>query len=86
MLMECTWRGVEICDARNFTTILTDWGTCFTFNDPEDKSQILKVQQPGTNNGLFLRMDVQQYEYIAGEHTSAGFKVFIVPNLQSNNS
>ena len=56
---------------------------CFTFNDPKDKSQILKVQQPGTNNGLFLRMDVQQYEYIAGEHTSAGFKVLMVPYFKT---
>ena len=74
-ILECRWRDVEICDGRNFTTIVTDWGVCFTFNDPANKSEVLKIQQSGTRNGLFLRLNVEQFEYISGEHTSAGFKV-----------
>ncbi|XP_072039789.1 acid-sensing ion channel 2-like [Amphiura filiformis] len=78
-VFECKWRGVEPCDASNFTTSLTDWGVCWTFNDPKNKSEILKINQPGRQNGLFLRMDVQQHEYVSGESSAAGFKVLLHP-------
>ncbi|XP_072039850.1 acid-sensing ion channel 1B-like [Amphiura filiformis] len=76
---DCKWRGVEPCDARNFTTTMTDWGVCWTFNDPKNKSEILKINQPGKQNGLLLTMDVQQYEYVSGETDAAGFKVLLHP-------
>ncbi|XP_072039851.1 acid-sensing ion channel 1C-like [Amphiura filiformis] len=78
-IYDCKWRAVEPCDARSFTTSLTDWGVCWTFNDPKNKSEILKINQPGKQNGLFLRMDVQQYEYVSGESEAAGFKVLLHP-------
>ena len=75
MVLICQWQGVENCDANNFTTTVTDWGVCYTFNNPENKSEILKSNQPGTQNGLFLRLNVEQYEYVNGERFAAGFKV-----------
>ncbi|XP_072039788.1 acid-sensing ion channel 3-like [Amphiura filiformis] len=78
-VFDCKWRGVEPCDARNFTTTVTDFGICWTFNDPKNKSEILKINQPGRQNGLFLRMDVQQHEYVSGESSAAGFKVLLHP-------
>ncbi len=73
-VFECRWRGVEPCTG-NFTTIISDSGVCFTFNDPVNKSEILKLNQPGRQNGLLLRLDVLQNEYVSSEESAAGFKV-----------
>ena len=84
MVLICRWRGVEECGTNNFTTTMTDWGVCYTFNNPKNKSEILKSSQPGTQTGLYLRLNVEQYEYSSGENPSAGFKVdidFMTHNL-----
>ncbi len=73
-VFDCRWRGVEPC-VGNFTTIISDSGICFTFNDPVNKSEILKLNQPGRQNGLVLTLDVLQDEYVSSEETAAGFKV-----------
>ena len=75
MLIECTWRYADKCDYRNFTRTLTDWGVCYTFNSPNDTNKILKVNQPGSKYGLFMRLYVEQEEYTSSENTGAGFKV-----------
>ncbi len=77
-IFECSWRGVEPCGVANFTTTVTDSGVCFTFNNPANKSKILKTSQPGRQNGLFLRMNVAQNEYIFSDESAAGFKVCLV--------
>ncbi len=80
-LLLCKWRGVEDCTAMNFRTSLTDWGVCFTYNDPVNGSEVLKVNQPGRQNGLLLRLNVQQYEYVSGESFGAGFKVMHIVTI-----
>ena len=73
MLLECQWRSIEKCSAENFTQVITDWGICYTFNN--DPKNTLQVRQPGSHNGLTLRLNVEQYEYTYGENTGAGLKV-----------
>ncbi len=74
-ILDCRWRGVEPC-VGNFTTIISDSGVCFTFNDPVTKSEILKLNQPGRQNGLLLRLCVLQDEYVNSEESAVGFKVY----------
>ncbi len=73
-IFDCRWREVEFC-VGNFTPIISDSGVCFTFNDPVNKSEILKINQPGRQNGLHLTLDVLQDEYVSSEESAAGFKV-----------
>lgn len=75
MLLECLWAGIEVCDHNDFETVISDWGVCYTFNNPLNKSLIRKVYQSGSQHGLFLRLNVQQDEYTTGENGGAGFKV-----------
>ena len=66
------------CSADDFKQVITDWGVCYTFNDPENISEARMVNRPGNTNGLFLRLNVEQYEYIYGEDSAAGIKVRII--------
>ncbi|KAL9964428.1 hypothetical protein ACROYT_G028070 [Oculina patagonica] len=74
-LGDCTWNG-EHCSYRNFTAVLTSMGLCHTFNSGKDGQPILKVQQAGTDSGLHLILDVQQYDYGATGFR-AGLKILI---------
>ncbi|XP_022108989.1 acid-sensing ion channel 4-like isoform X2 [Acanthaster planci] len=78
MLFRCRWRH-EKCSAANFTRRLTDHGVCYTFNDPADERDALQVQNPGSSNGLFMRLNIEQDLYTYGESTSAGIKVLLHP-------
>ncbi|XP_072051079.1 acid-sensing ion channel 4-B-like [Amphiura filiformis] len=80
MLFDCRWRSVVKCTAANFTQTVTDWGICYTFNN--DPMSALQVKQPGSVNGLSLRLNVEQYEYTYGENTGAGLKVLLHPQGQ----
>ena len=75
MLIDCKWRGEEPCNANDFEPVMTDWGLCYSYNNPPNRSDTLKVNQPGSKNGLFLRLHAQQEEYISWENSGAGFKV-----------
>ena len=56
-----------------------DCGVCYTFNDPKNSNAILSTNQPGNIFGLYLRLDIQQYEYMFGFSDAAGVKVSIPP-------
>ncbi len=75
MIRDCSWRTVEKCSYENFTQIITDFGVCYTFNNPRDLSKTLTVRQTGYEHGLFLRLNLEQYDYFYGERKGAGFKV-----------
>ncbi|XP_038065979.1 acid-sensing ion channel 1C-like isoform X4 [Patiria miniata] len=75
MLLECQW-GTESCSHLNFTRRLTDYGLCHTFNDvPAGERGVLTVRNPGSRNGLYMRLNIQQDLYTFGESTAAGMKV-----------
>ncbi|XP_038044102.1 acid-sensing ion channel 1A-like [Patiria miniata] len=76
MLDRCKWRH-EKCSPANFTQRLTDHGVCYTFNDPPDERDVLQVSNPGSSNGLYMRLNIEQDLYTYGESTSAGMKVML---------
>lgn len=82
--MECMWRELKPCNADDFQQIITDWGVCYSFNNPANRSNVLRVNQAGSGSGLFLRLNVEQDEYI-GLRASAGFKVNCILSMCSNN-
>ena len=75
MVEYCTWRDAEDCDYHNFSLIVTDWGVCYTFNNPPNKGDVLRVNQAGSRYGLSMILNVEQYEYTSSQHRGAGFKV-----------
>ena len=85
MIVSCTWRSVEPCSYLNFTQVITDFGVCYTFNNPSDLSNSLTVRQTGYEHGLFLRLNLEQWDYFYGERKGAGFKVLFPPFLSSLN-
>ncbi|XP_038066227.1 acid-sensing ion channel 1C-like isoform X2 [Patiria miniata] len=79
MLLKCQW-GTESCSHLNFTRRLTDYGVCHTFNDePAGERGVLTVRNPGSRNGLYMRLNIQQDLYTFGESTAAGMKVLLHP-------
>ncbi|PIK59261.1 putative acid-sensing ion channel 1-like [Apostichopus japonicus] len=79
MLLSCTWNRGEACGPQNFTTTITDFGICFTFNGDRDSGRRLTVSQAGASQGLRLRLSAEQDEYYWGYYTAAGFKLFVHP-------
>ncbi|XP_006818453.1 acid-sensing ion channel 4-A-like [Saccoglossus kowalevskii] len=76
MLVYCTWATDTACSARNFTTVMTDFGVCYTFN--RHFSNILRVKHRGSRYGLYLVMNAQQHEYVPlNNNNGVGFKVLI---------
>ncbi|XP_033116228.1 acid-sensing ion channel 5-like [Anneissia japonica] len=79
-LWSCKFRG-KTCDAKNFTSVITDYGRCWTFNGASGSS--LKQFQPGRNSGLQLMINVAQYEYTEtfelGGNLEAGLKFLVHP-------
>ncbi|XP_077375705.1 acid-sensing ion channel 1C isoform X2 [Festucalex cinctus] len=63
MLLECRFRG-ETCTAKNFSTIYTRYGKCYTFNSGLDGNPLLTTLKGGTGNGLEIMLDIQQDEYL----------------------
>ncbi|XP_072040597.1 acid-sensing ion channel 2-like [Amphiura filiformis] len=80
MIKECVWNGVEKCGHQNFTTMITDLGVCYTFNNPSNVEDALVVNKPGIDNGLTLTLDIKQDDYILGEFQGAGIKVVLHPH------
>ncbi|XP_071848112.1 acid-sensing ion channel 1C-like isoform X2 [Apostichopus japonicus] len=75
MLLECKWNTGQVCSAENFTTVITDFGVCHTFNSRQDATTGLLVNQAGASQGLRIRLSLEQDEYFWGEFTGAGFKI-----------
>ncbi|XP_076472588.1 uncharacterized protein LOC143301990 [Babylonia areolata] len=74
LIVDCEWQS-EKCGPENFTQILTDHGVCFTFND--DRLHPLLVASTGSEYGLKLTLNVEQYEYMPGPHDAAGIKLLL---------
>ncbi|XP_076826730.1 acid-sensing ion channel 1C isoform X2 [Brachyhypopomus gauderio] len=63
MLLECKFSG-KICTSKNFSTIYTRYGKCYTFNSGVDGTPLLTMLKGGTGNGLEIMLDIQQDEYL----------------------
>ncbi len=71
-LTRCSWHG-EKCNASYFTTKTFDMGQCFSFN--LDERRHLFTTKTGSQFGLRLVLNIEQYEYVRGPSTDAGVKV-----------
>ncbi|CAD5112318.1 DgyrCDS1544 [Dimorphilus gyrociliatus] len=74
LIHKCSWEGVP-CSHLNFSSILTDYGYCHTFNWNEDN--ILTTTKTGSSSGLTLILNVEEYEYMKGPQNDAGVKMFL---------
>ncbi|XP_033126462.1 acid-sensing ion channel 2-like [Anneissia japonica] len=79
MIIECSWKNISPCSHENFTMTITDFGVCYTFNQPSENSKALMVKQTGSDYGLSLRLNVEQGEYLNGNNKGAGFKILTHP-------
>ncbi|CAH1266746.1 ASIC5 [Branchiostoma lanceolatum] len=78
-LQDCRWRGLK-CYAENFTHVFTSYGNCYTFNGDEKKT--MRQTIPGSGNGLYVVIDIQQEEYTEkppGGSSDAGLKFLVHP-------
>ena len=58
----------KLCDMSHFETINTDVSTCYMFRG--DETLTLKVDETGTDSGLHLTFNMEQYEYTSGNTKS----------------
>ncbi|XP_040027052.2 acid-sensing ion channel 1C isoform X2 [Gasterosteus aculeatus] len=84
MLLECRFRG-ESCTHRNFSTIYTRYGKCYTFNSGLDGNPLLTTLKGGTGNGLEIMLDIQQDEYLPvwGETDETSYEAGIKVQLHA---
>ena len=61
MIKSCHF-GVEECGPKNFSNVLTTYGNCITFN-LGGVGKPLHQKFPGSNHGLKLLINIQEYEY-----------------------
>uniref|UniRef100_A0A8C1ZKX5 Acid-sensing ion channel 1 n=1 Tax=Cyprinus carpio TaxID=7962 RepID=A0A8C1ZKX5_CYPCA len=78
MLLYCRFQG-QLCGPRNFSTIFTRYGKCYTFNSGQDGRPLLITMMGGMGNGLELMLDIQQDEYLPvwGETDETSFEAGI---------
>lgn len=62
MIKKCHWKAQK-CGPENFTSVLTDFGLCYTFNSGRKNHPLLKVHRAGVDFGLRLQLNVQQDQY-----------------------
>ncbi|XP_070553836.1 acid-sensing ion channel 1-like isoform X2 [Ptychodera flava] len=76
MIIWCEWKGRR-CSYENFTSTLTDYGLCHTFNSGSNGLPSLRVDNTGARYALTLILNAEQWEYGRGPSQSAGFKIAI---------
>ncbi|XP_022785106.1 acid-sensing ion channel 4-like [Stylophora pistillata] len=74
-LAYCVWNSKQTCDYRNFTPVMSSMGLCHTFNSGKNGQSVLKVNEAGADFGLYMMLNVQQYEYFGVESRDAGLRV-----------
>ncbi|XP_056614172.1 acid-sensing ion channel 1B isoform X3 [Triplophysa dalaica] len=84
MLIYCRFQG-QMCGPRNFSTIFTRYGKCYTFNSGQDGRDLLITMKGGMGNGLELMLDIQQDEYLPvwGETDETSFEAGIKVQLHT---
>ncbi|XP_071951629.1 acid-sensing ion channel 5-like [Antedon mediterranea] len=67
-LWTCNFRH-QACGVQNFTSVVTEYGRCWTFNG-DSESAVYQIQ-PGFGNGLHVVINVDQEDYT--EHFGFGY-------------
>ena len=79
MMRKCFWKNREVNCSEYFTSTLTDMGFCYTLNSREGAvrhgGRPLLAGLTGSQNGLRVQLNAEQYEYTYSESNAAGFKV-----------
>ena len=89
VILQCTYRG-EPCRKADFVTTFTEYGKCFTFNQPRDSSQIKQTLKGGLDNGLELVLNVIQSDHLPivremeDLNMQSGFKIHIHDPAEPN--
>ncbi len=86
MLKQCFWQK-ELCTVNDFQAILEPYtlNQCYVFN--WNRTRPLYTTSPGTDGGLTVVLDAQQYDYFMVHTTqAAGFYVSIYDDLRDINS
>ncbi|XP_028411227.1 acid-sensing ion channel 4-A-like isoform X2 [Dendronephthya gigantea] len=86
LVTKCTWRGYDCMKSSNYT----DWwvqnwhykyGNCYTFNGGVNQNgeamRTLSTSKPGPSQGLSLRLNIQQEEYLKYVSDEAGVRVIL---------
>ena len=73
MKISCEYGG-KICKPDAFNVKYTDDGSCFIFN--WDMNQSLIAQDIGSNFGLRVTLNIEQYEYMPGDYTVSSMDVW----------
>ncbi|XP_071787276.1 acid-sensing ion channel 4-B-like isoform X2 [Asterias amurensis] len=79
MLVLCKFKGQK-CSAANFTQVITDFGLCYSFNENIDSNHT--IHQSGSQNSLFMQINLEQDEYLPGLNIAAGIKLMVHPQGQ----
>ncbi|XP_072045878.1 acid-sensing ion channel 4-A-like [Amphiura filiformis] len=80
----CQFNGAE-CGPENFTTIVTNYGVCYTFNSfSMEPPQVVKI--PGQPQGLSVLLNSETLRHIPAPRQNTGFKILLhprdeIPNL-----
>ena len=76
-IVECEFLGVPCDFGRDFTSVMTPLGLCYTFNGRNDAGRYKNVSGIGYRHGLELVLNVQQDEFAATFTHEAGARVVI---------
>ncbi|XP_074652906.1 acid-sensing ion channel 2-like [Tubulanus polymorphus] len=78
--MECYWSHRQINCSNYFDEQYTSYGKCYTFNRHKVTRRYgapLEVATSGSEQGLWVRINVEQHEYAVSNVLSAGIKALI---------
>ena len=83
MLKRCYWQN-QPCSVHDFKIITEPYSLkqCYAFNS----NKTLYTSSPGSEGGLHLLLDSQQYEYAMARSTFAGFYVSLFDDIMDINS
>ncbi|XP_072051798.1 acid-sensing ion channel 3-like [Amphiura filiformis] len=73
----CEFNGQK-CGSENFTTTITNYGVCFTFNSITNEDK-LSVNTAGARQGLSVILNAEENNVVAAPRENLGFKVLVHP-------
>ncbi|XP_033116537.1 acid-sensing ion channel 2-like [Anneissia japonica] len=85
MVHICTFNG-EQCSSDDFVQTMTNYGLCYTFVPPPNKTLIDDI---GNSYGLSLILNVETNEYYSAPRENVGFRISVtsendIPDLQAS--
>ena len=85
LVTECTWRGYDCKNSNYSNWWFHRWhykyGNCYTFNSGIDQNyqavRTLSTSKPGPSQGLSMRINIQQEDYLKYVSDEAGVRVML---------